>query len=689
MNKQQRVRPMILVALVAALPLAACGGETATVVESAHLSITATPAAKVTIDGKEHGTTPLKVEVAPGAHDIELTAEGFAPVSERVEVVKGETQAIEHFLALASVDGSGITEVAKELGIEFEPFEAPTPHRGGSDEVFTQYWPRGKVRMDALRSFRIDVGESYGDDVPLATLVFKKGKKVLHKIDEFDPATTITVADFPKEVLKQLKPGTSFSWGLEFDRRHKKFTEDVKVSVVGKSEDKKVTKAVEKIRNKKYFKRQDPVVQATLLAQTLENKRLYTEALLAYLSILEQNPGVTSPFRGVVQTLRRMKLDKSAMFDVASQFVGGKGRAKSGAIAQPGIAGYGPSPSAMTTLVGPKDTTASGGTGYQPGGAVQVDPNAKAPESDAPPADAGGNDNGAGNAGTPNNDGAQNNGAVQNNDGSVRNDGSAPNNNGDQNNPAVNNGESNEGSVPFNNGSTGGSPVQDPQSTLSSAQQRLEQLQQKVEALASSGATDAQIAAAYNEYKKAQQAVEQMTAALQGAVSGDANAEQAFQQAQQAFDAAEQSTLEKAPEDPNDLNGPATPAAPPTFEDALRQLMETGTAPGGANQLMEMVRANRQAQDALRQASANTQSAKDAYRAAEAAIRALPDDASEADKQAAEQAVQQAEQAVRDAEEAERTAEAQASQMQTRTDEAMRNNQAVVERAQAILRGEG
>ncbi len=62
----------------------------------AHASVISTlvidsvpPGAIVRIDGAEAGTTPLELDVAPGEHVVELSADGYEPLSESVDVERG------------------------------------------------------------------------------------------------------------------------------------------------------------------------------------------------------------------------------------------------------------------------------------------------------------------------------------------------------------------------------------------------------------------------------------------------------------------------------------------------------------------------------------------------------------------------------------------------------------------------
>lgn len=60
---------------------------------STTLSITSEPPGAIArIDGAEVGTTPIELEVTPGAHEIELTAEGHEPMAQSIELERGANE---------------------------------------------------------------------------------------------------------------------------------------------------------------------------------------------------------------------------------------------------------------------------------------------------------------------------------------------------------------------------------------------------------------------------------------------------------------------------------------------------------------------------------------------------------------------------------------------------------------------
>lgn len=50
--------------------------------------------ARVMLDGDDVGTTPLQLEVSPGSHTMELSADGYEPFSQAVDIDRGTTESL-------------------------------------------------------------------------------------------------------------------------------------------------------------------------------------------------------------------------------------------------------------------------------------------------------------------------------------------------------------------------------------------------------------------------------------------------------------------------------------------------------------------------------------------------------------------------------------------------------------------
>lgn len=234
------------------------------------------------------------------------------------------TEPEEDIFVAKSDDIDELNKVGAMLDIKLEDVGEIERHRGAGDDLVTLYWPQDNVTKEGLQTYRVDVGDDYEDD---GKLEFRVGKKVLYS-EQFAPEDSVTVSAVPQSVIDAIKKGKTVTWGVFFEGRAKKNSVKEKFKVV---DGKKAGKRLKKMEGSKHFTRQKALIQELLKTQVLEDNRLYSEALVQYLGILQAWPDSTQPFRGIVSCCRRLKLKDTPLFTIASEFVRGKGgRAKAG-----------------------------------------------------------------------------------------------------------------------------------------------------------------------------------------------------------------------------------------------------------------------------------------------------------------------------------------------------------------------
>ena len=329
-------------ALAVALGMAACGDKSTNTSKSdtkkVTLAIKSEPRANVNIDGRDFGETPVEVALKPGDRTLRLEAPGFKIVEEALSV-SGPQEIIHHLVIESSDDESAYERLAAMLDVPVEKFEAIADagtHRGSnSKEAWVQlYWPAGDVTEGGLETFRLDLLDAdpeafYDEDdeeVP-GKLFFKKGKRVLYERDVVPSANSSgverVVANIPADVLAQVKANDTITWGVAFEgRRYKKKSVEQKIKVVKND---RADKAIKKLLKRKSFQKQPELLRELYIAETLLNKRLYTQSLTHYIGITQRWPQATQPYKGMVNALRRMKLTKTEVFKELSSVLGGKG----------------------------------------------------------------------------------------------------------------------------------------------------------------------------------------------------------------------------------------------------------------------------------------------------------------------------------------------------------------------------
>ncbi len=341
--------------------LAACGGNTGSgSAGSSTLQVASLPSAEAWLDGKPVGSTPLTLPVAPGKHEIVLRQVGFEDQREVVEVAAGAVASVDGALvARDASDPDALKKLAAAFDVAVEPVATPELHRGaagGSDVMLL--FPRNDVRLEGLRTFRVDVSPDYEGG---GTLEFRKGRTVLHSMP-FEPQTLVTVGNLPASVVDSVKAGDTVTWGVFFSDRRKAIT--AQFEVVSKPQ---ATKKLAAIDSDKRLAKQPAEIRDLLKAEALQNYRLYSEALVTFLEVKAASKDSTLPHGGIVACLRRMDLEDTPLFsDSAGKLVGTKSHSRPGADATQGRGAV-----AVTQPKAPVATSGgSSSSGLKPGGAV-------------------------------------------------------------------------------------------------------------------------------------------------------------------------------------------------------------------------------------------------------------------------------------------------------------------------------
>lgn len=206
----RRNRKPLLAAAV--LLLAIAGAGVLWMRRPAVLQLSCFPSARVSVDGRDFGTTPAKIELRAGEHAVLLAQDGFSERRFAVTLAAGDKQTLENVLIASDPDHpEALGLIAKSMDVDLSSFERRarlrTLPKGPDLEVL---WPRGDVRAGDLISFRIDVVEPAAEIE--GTVEFRRGDEVLGRI-EFAPDNLLTEEAFPADVLAKLVPGDVVEWG--------------------------------------------------------------------------------------------------------------------------------------------------------------------------------------------------------------------------------------------------------------------------------------------------------------------------------------------------------------------------------------------------------------------------------------------------------------------------------------------
>lgn len=359
-----------------ALSLAACGSEPAAT--TAQVTLRSSPPAEVWISGEMKGTTPIELTLAAGSHDVTFKAEGFADAADTIAVEGGKDLTVDAELRARTDADETLVLVARALGISRAPFESPEVHRGRGTAAVMLYWPQKDVRMEGLTSFRIDVTEDYEGD---GFIEFHKGREILHR-EPFTPEQMATVKAIPESVREALETNATVTWGVYYENKRKKPV-TAKFKVIRK---RTADKQLAKLEQRKFFRRQPALVKELMRVDVLRNNRLYTEALVGSLAVLQRNPDSIQPYRGIVQAAQRLGLKDTPMFAAAMRHVsgrGGLGRKDLGigaeGISETGAAQAGPP---AREFAGPPTAQAERPAAGDPGPDVRVTPTEEIPRGE-------------------------------------------------------------------------------------------------------------------------------------------------------------------------------------------------------------------------------------------------------------------------------------------------------------------
>ena len=390
MTKNSQLGALALVVGLA-LALGACGSQEPASTASgttANVTFHSEPVAEVWIDGKARGKTPLVIALTAGSHDLALKRRGFHDLAQALTIEGGKDVTVEGTLPVAGSDEAALKRLLAMVGEKHEAFAKPRAHRGASSAV-TLYFPSGNVRRKGLGTYRIEVDGSYDYD---GFIEFRKGTKVLHR-EKFEPQTVITEKALPAAVLEAARNGAKLSWGLTFDgKRRKKDARIVKFNVIPRSREKKVTKDLDKLMNRKAMRSATPLMQEMAQIDYLKNRRLYSEVLVRSLGVLNTWESTMMPYRNMVDVMKRLKLKDSSLYNfAAAQVTGGSASRQVGIPVRPTAARTGaagdPAKARSTPLppvvVAPRVRTSEAPSGLRPATGVTTSPTTPASGGDA------------------------------------------------------------------------------------------------------------------------------------------------------------------------------------------------------------------------------------------------------------------------------------------------------------------
>lgn len=274
--------------------------------EPSVLELSSIPAAHVFVDGKAVGETPIEYVLAPGAHAVVFRAASFVVHEKTIDIGRSERKTLDVTLTPTDPqDPAALRAMGTAFDLDFVDLEEPVRMRGaGEDDWVIPSFPRGRVLLEDLDDYRIDIGlefEGEGD------VQFRRGAKTLTTL-ALDAEGGKQSAELPKEVIESVKrKAGSITWGF-YPKKGKPITG--KFTVVKR--DTRLDKRLASLD--KRMKGQPKNVASQLRAQLFLNKRYdmaaYREARIAF----DADPEAAQAVAIMQSALRRMKLTEGPLW---------------------------------------------------------------------------------------------------------------------------------------------------------------------------------------------------------------------------------------------------------------------------------------------------------------------------------------------------------------------------------------
>jgi hypothetical protein len=237
----RRARPWLVPALGVLVLLAGVGGWWMNRPGTLRLEVEY-PATTVTIGGIVRGTAasgrPLEISLAPGDHDVTLSAKWFESKQIPVRIESRSTNPIPlklappppRHVAKTEAERAEAKKEEEEWSAQFDEFleylksrypsEPIEDHRGGggtrgTTEAALALLPRGKVRPEDLASARVEVGMDWPTEAAVEIRFRREGSdEDLIPPIPFKPTMLESEVPLPAALGEALKPGDRVTWGL-------------------------------------------------------------------------------------------------------------------------------------------------------------------------------------------------------------------------------------------------------------------------------------------------------------------------------------------------------------------------------------------------------------------------------------------------------------------------------------------
>jgi Protein kinase domain/PEGA domain len=274
------------------------------------LSILSTPPARVILDGRDLGLTPVTGEFAAGEYKLEMRLPGFNDHRQAIELRAGERRTLERVLAATdAADPVALGQLAAAFEIPVAMMEPTTSmdadvlamHEGVKPPAPVDVlFPRGEVASSDLGNVLLTLDAKKPSD---GALEVRRGGQVVFskRLESRDGAIEERL---PEELIRQLKSGDKLTWGYFPDKGAPVTAE---VQVVPDDVKRKVLDLETRLKG------HDPRILAMMKAQLYLSRGLYYAAFREARDLAETHGDHLGAQMLVCQALEKMNLGDTAL----------------------------------------------------------------------------------------------------------------------------------------------------------------------------------------------------------------------------------------------------------------------------------------------------------------------------------------------------------------------------------------
>jgi len=279
----------------------------------AMLEILSTPPARVILDGKDLGLTPIRGEFAAGDHQLQLDLDGFEDHLQKIELRAGEHRTLERVLvAKDAADPAALTQLATAFEIPVAMMEPPASMPPESMELGTLpegvkggpridvLFPRGQVTSADLKNVLLTLDAKCPTD---GALEVHKGGQVVFSM-RLNSGEEGREQRLPEELVRRLKSGDKLTWGY-FPDNGAPITAEVKV--VPDDVKQKVAELERRLKG------HDPRILSMLKTQLYLSRNLHYAAFREAKELAEAHGDHLGAHMLLCQALEKMDLGDSEM----------------------------------------------------------------------------------------------------------------------------------------------------------------------------------------------------------------------------------------------------------------------------------------------------------------------------------------------------------------------------------------